>query len=226
MSIPNFDVYGATSLYTTVGDLLKWQHYRDHCAPGYTDHDWKIYQTPTTPEAMHKMLKYWSGIKREMNLLQQNNYWSEADLDEMIKHWGDSALPEFQPIVEGLKSSFLRTQERGFINVFPTREDHKLPMLVALHQLGLEDALSQLITENNAEWKTFTTTHRGFALSLQKTYPALMQRLSLSPEHWAELRRKFSRDFHQAQVLLAQTQLRNNKIDDLNSPWLVDPDAE
>jgi CubicO group peptidase (beta-lactamase class C family) len=25
VSIPNFDVYGATSLYTTVGDLLKWQ---------------------------------------------------------------------------------------------------------------------------------------------------------------------------------------------------------
>jgi CubicO group peptidase (beta-lactamase class C family) len=30
VSIPNFDTYGATSLYTTVGDLLKWQeHFRN-----------------------------------------------------------------------------------------------------------------------------------------------------------------------------------------------------
>lgn len=30
VSIPNFDTYGATSLYTTVGDLLKWEANFDH----------------------------------------------------------------------------------------------------------------------------------------------------------------------------------------------------
>ena len=30
VSIPNFDTYGATSLYTTVGDLLKWEANLDH----------------------------------------------------------------------------------------------------------------------------------------------------------------------------------------------------
>lgn len=34
VSIPNFDTYGATSLYTTVGDLLKWEANFDHPTVG------------------------------------------------------------------------------------------------------------------------------------------------------------------------------------------------
>ncbi len=34
VSIPNFDTYGATSLYTTVGDLLKWEANLDHPVVG------------------------------------------------------------------------------------------------------------------------------------------------------------------------------------------------
>ena len=34
MSIPNFDTYGATSLFTTVGDLLKWEANLDHPVVG------------------------------------------------------------------------------------------------------------------------------------------------------------------------------------------------
>src|SRR5205814_6188743 len=34
VSIPNFDTYGATSLYTTVGDLLKWEANFEHPTVG------------------------------------------------------------------------------------------------------------------------------------------------------------------------------------------------
>lgn len=46
VGIPNFDTYGATSLYTTVGDLLKWEANLDHPVVG----DARMYalmQTPT-----------------------------------------------------------------------------------------------------------------------------------------------------------------------------------
>lgn len=45
VSIPNFDTYGATNLYTTVGDLLKWEANLDHPVVG----DARMYERMSTP---------------------------------------------------------------------------------------------------------------------------------------------------------------------------------
>ena len=45
VSIPNFDTYGATSLYTTVGDLLRWEANLDHPVVG----DARMYARMETP---------------------------------------------------------------------------------------------------------------------------------------------------------------------------------
>ena len=45
VSIPNFDTYGATNLYTTVGDLLKWESNLDHPIVG----DARMYARMETP---------------------------------------------------------------------------------------------------------------------------------------------------------------------------------
>ena len=54
--------------------------------------------------------------------------------------------------------------------------------------------------------------------------PDLTNAMKLPNEHRAELRRMLSANFKKHEILLAQQQLFENEIDDLNSPWLIDPD--
>jgi len=101
-----------------------------------------------------------------------------------------------------------------------------LPTLVALHQLGFEEELAAFINTDRDKWCTITKQYPGFSLSLRNHFPDLIRTLNLPPDHWSHLRGMRHQAFRQAQVTLAQTRLWDNKIDHLNAPWLVNPDAE
>jgi hypothetical protein len=214
---------GAIAHKLTLSDLIKWKKQRDNFSAGNTDDDWKIFQEPKTSDDMVKMLSNWTGIKRELNQ-PHCSMLSEGSLESITKHANDDDMSDWEPYIRGLKKSIQDDLQRGFFD-FPLREDHKLPTLVALHELGLRRQLAEYIRDDRDELIRVTKKYWDFALTLRKCYPDLMQALNLPPQHWEELLQLRRQNFQLAQVQLAQQRLYNNRIDDLNAAWLVDPDA-
>jgi hypothetical protein len=199
------------------------QKERERYAPGYTDADWKLHQDPKTPAEMLVMLNNWPGIKRELN--RPNSHESAGNLEAGLKDWGEDHLPFWESDIRGQKSDIQDVKDGRSRTYWPLRDDHKLPTLVALHQLSLHDEVNNYIRDDRAELQLATKKWPGFALSLLKHYPDLMQALDLPPEHWATLRRKRARAFRQTQVRLAKQRIWDNELDDLNAAWVIDPET-
>jgi hypothetical protein len=212
---------GALSQRMTLNDLLRWHKIHGRFAPGNTDGDWKLHQIPKTPEEMLAMLKHWPGIKHELNRPDINE--SAGNLEAGLKDWGEDHLPYWESDIRWQRFDIESDKIRGRQLYWPRRDDHRLPMLVALQQLGLHDDVNNYIRDERAELQLATKKWPGLALSLLKHYPDLMQALDLPPEHWAGLRRKRERAFYLTQVQLAKQRLWNNELDDLNAAWVIDP---
>jgi hypothetical protein len=134
-------------------------------------------------------------------------------------------LANWKSLIEHWKDAILRYNQLGrSINL--VLEDFLLPVLVALHELGLRDQLTEFIGQNQARLQraikaNYVGSH--FGLAILKAYPELMRELNLPPEHWTSLRQKLQRTFHKVQVRQAQARLEENAPDDLNAPWVIDP---
>ncbi len=216
--------HGALAKKMTLDDLRKWQAARNFFNPGNSEEEWKLGQEPKNPDEMHKMLDHWSGIKR---LLYLNQYWStDTEASGKLEDWKDVSLANWKTEIEGWKNAIQGyKQVRTSINL--VREDFLLPVLVALHELGLREQLTEFIGQNQARLqKAMNADYFGwhFALAVLKEYPELIRELNLLPEFWSRLRQKLQRTFHKVQVRQAQARLEENAPDDLNAVWVINPD--
>jgi hypothetical protein len=100
-----------------------------------------------------------------------------------------------------------------------------VPTLIALYQLGLHDELTNYIRTDLANLHRVIEGNPRGGLYLFKHHPEVMKLLKLSTTAWSKFRQQDLDNFQHFQVLLAQNRLWDNKIDDLNAWWLVDPDA-
>jgi hypothetical protein len=233
----------------TLKDLFKWKDIRNGSdCTSLGANAWKMFQNPESPEKMFAMLDNWPGIKAEIDAHSRPYIFeSETQLQNAVDHWGKDALKtpslnhygcvdladqnDCLNLVNSFKSKIQQWRDGGYGNYFERREDHMLPTLVALFELGLRDNLTEFIrdTRDDDQYGRISLQHctqkyPEWAFSIQKHYPELVQALNFPPSHWAELRKLDHDNFNRAQVLLAQTRLWNNSIDDFNAPWLVDPD--
>jgi len=201
----------------TVADLIKWQHTRNNENPDSGDDSWKVHQTPTTPEEIMKMLNHWPGIKR---LLYENPVrYADLEAQASLESWNVDALVLCKDELESCKSEIQSALSSGRrIRPMPG-EKWLLPHLVALHELGLQDQLTEFINLNQAELQQATNRYPRLAVAIQNRHPELMCKLSLPPEHWPKLREKVQRAFHNAQVRKAKNSLEKTPIDDLDSAW-------
>ena len=208
----------------TLDDLRMWQAARKSFDPTLGEEEWKLGQDPQNPEEMHKMLKHWSAIKR---LLYLNQYWTtDFEAREPIEDWKNVSLANWKLEIDVWKDGIQRYNQVG-TSIHLVREDFLLPILVALHELGLRDQLTEFIGQNQAGLqKAMNADYVGshFGLAILKTYPDLMRELNLPPEYWSRLRQKLQRTFHKVQVRQAQARLEANEPDDLNEAWVINPD--
>jgi len=214
---------GAITKRMTVADLRKWLDARKNFDPSYSEEEWKLGQEPQTPEEMDAMLKHWPAIKR---LLYRNTNCSiDVEADAPLERWNQFKFADRESDISYMKSSILRDIDRG-AGINSTQENVVLTALVALHELGLRDHLTEFIRENLARLHRATDTNPHFAIAILKKYPELMTReLNLPPEHWSKLRQKLQRTFRKVQVRQAQARLELNDIDDLNANWRVGDDG-
>ena len=196
----------------TVADLMKWQFARNNQNP---DSEWKVHQTPTTPEEMNKMLNYWPGIKR---LLYENPVWyADLEAHASLESWNIDPLVLCKVELEACNNEIQSTLSSGR-RIKPQPGEHWLLLyVVALQELGLQDQLTEFINLNQTELQQATNRCPRLAVAIQNRYPELMRELNLPPEHWSKLREKVQRAFHNVQVRKAQNSLEKPPIDDLDS---------
>ena len=230
----------------TLKDLNKWWDIRNRSdRTSLGANGWKLFQNPEGPEKMFNLLDNWPGIKAEIDAFSRTDEFNRVSSWD-LEHWNDDVLEPSPLNLDGSvdlekknycleRIDYIKAKLQLDPHHFEFWEDRRLPMLIAMHELGLWKERDEFIRDCRDDFMigpqeyvglmSCTRKYRHLAFAIEKHYPDLIQALNLPPAFWTELRKRDRDDFNRAQVLLGQQRLCKNEIDEFNAPWLVDPDT-
>ena len=220
---------GAMNHRMSLKDLQMWQYARENFNPGHSEYAWIIHQNPENPEKMAEMLKHWSSIKRL--LYEDSTRYMDLEARIPLEDWNNRTLANWSADIDTAKNLIRRAIEIGktkYPHLYGNRgsaRQNTLGYLVALHVFDLQDDLAEFIANDRDVIKQAVEAEPLFGLTILKEHPGLMNKVGLAPEFWGKVRQNLQNTFRKVQVRQAQARLDDNEVDDLNSPWRIDPDV-